>query len=416
MAPDLKRAILIVGVCCTVLTLWLVPAEPLPIFGPVSESPLTAERRTANAIRDRAGRENALLKRLRLVDSLSARVLSSPAGPVVMDLPPEAGPEERNMLSEAVRRQVEYLGPGAPDMIVGVSYVDIHFGNHPGFQNRGRAWPDYFSGTVDGRSFCLVAHPFYRSDPTDPRLRESFETIVERNQIRLRSAIGSLIDITFAGNPDAPPIDLLGPCSFHWVHGSPGPAIRRWLRDDGMSRLARTPWPGGGYRFPPIKEHRGIFGEWNPRSRDFSSVYGRESTVGEGCLAGRADACRRAVLDPTAYAEPESYPELEEWLSGGRSKNGEPFGGRERTWMGDLEAEFGRDRFGRFWTSDQPVEHAFAAAFGESIEAWTMRWAQERLGVQKAGPSTDGLSLLLTLATLIACVGIATATAARRRV
>lgn len=32
MAPDIKRAILIVGVCCTVLTLWLVPAEPLPLI------------------------------------------------------------------------------------------------------------------------------------------------------------------------------------------------------------------------------------------------------------------------------------------------------------------------------------------------------------------------------------------------
>ena len=64
MAPDMKRAILIVGVSCTVLTLWLVPAEPLPIIGAdsrsFSESRLTAERRAANAIRDRAGRENAL--------------------------------------------------------------------------------------------------------------------------------------------------------------------------------------------------------------------------------------------------------------------------------------------------------------------------------------------------------------------
>ena len=420
MAPDMKRAILIVGVSCTVLTLWLVPAEPLPIIGAdsrsFSESRLTAERRAANAIRDRAGRENALLKRLRLVDSLSARLLSSSTGPVLVDLPPEAGPEELDMLSEAVRRQVEYLGAGADGMIVGVSYVDVQFGNHPDFQNRGRAWADYFSGTVDGRSFCLVAYPFYRSDPTDPRLRESLATVAEKNRSRLSGVIRSLTDITFAGNPDAPPIDVLGPCSFHWAHGSPGPAIRRWLRDDGMSRLARAPWPGGGYRFPPVSEHRGAFGEWNLRNRDFTSVYGRESTVGEGCLAGRIDACRRAVLDPRAYVEPESYPELEEWISSGRSRSGEPFGGRERTWMGDLESEFGRDRFARFWTSDQPVEDAFAAAFGEPIGVWTMRWAQERLGVQKAGPSTDGLSVFLTLATLMACVGIATVTAARRRV
>ncbi len=84
--------------------------------------------------------------------------------------------------------------------------------------------------------------------------------------------------------------------------------------------------------------------------------------------------------------------------------------------MGDLEAEFGGERFARFWTSDQDVEEAFAAAFGEPIEMWTMRWAQDRMGAQKAGPSTDLLSVLLTLVTLLACVGIATATATRRRV
>ncbi len=82
--------------------------------------------------------------------------------------------------------------------------------------------------------------------------------------------------------------------------------------------------------------------------------------------------------------------------------------------MSDLEGDFGRDRFTRFWTSDQSVEDALNAAFGEPIESWTMRWAQDRLGYQKAGPSTDLLSVLLTLATLVACVGVATATATRR--
>jgi hypothetical protein len=404
----MKRAILIVGVCCTVLTLWLIPAEPLPYaayFIPSSESELTPERQAANAIRDKAKEENALLKRLRLVDSLSARIVSSSEDPIVIDLPPEAGPEERSMLSEAIRRQVEYLGVGNADMVVGVSFVDTRFGNHPDFQHLARLGVDYYSGIANGRSFCLVVFPFYPSDPTDPR-----------SQGNLRNAVRSRTDNTFAGDPQGPPIDVLGPCSVHLVHGSPGPAIRRWLRDDGMSRLVRSPWLGGDYRLPPISDHRSMYGEWNERRRERASVYGRESAVGEGCLAGRLDACRRAVLDPTAYVDPESYPELEEWISSGHSRNGKPFGGREGTWMGDLEAEFGRARFARFWTSDQNVEDAFAEAFGDPIGVWTMRWAQDRMGPQKAGPSTDLLSVLLTLVTLLACVGIATATATRRRV
>jgi hypothetical protein len=112
MASDMKRTVLIVGVCCTVLTLWLVPAEPLPITGIRSApSRSTPERQAANEIRAKLREENALLQRLRLVDSLSARLVSSSTGPVFVDLPPVAGPEERSMLSEAVRRQVEDRGP-----------------------------------------------------------------------------------------------------------------------------------------------------------------------------------------------------------------------------------------------------------------------------------------------------------------
>ncbi len=408
MAPDMKRAILIVGVWCTVLTLWLVPAEPLPILMDdvlsYGESRLTPERQAVETIRGKARVENALLKRLRLVDSLRAEILSSSTGPVVVTLPPEASPEDWSKLSEAVRSQVEYLGAGREDMVVGVSYVYDRFGNHADFQDLGRGSADYFSGTVDRQSFCLAAYSFYASERTDERNRDNLT-----REIRVRT------DGRFVRSPNGAPVDVLGPCSLHWVHGSPGPAIRQWLRDDGMSRLARAPWPSSAY--PPIGDHRSMYGEWDSDQRNAGSYeYGRLTSVGEGCLAGHLDACRRAVLDPTVWLDREHYPELEDWVSSGTSKGGQPFGGRERHWMGDLEAEFGKDRFTRFWTSEQAVEDAFATAFGEPIEAWTMRWAQDRMGPQKAGPSTDLLSVLLTLVTLLACVGIATATAERWRV
>jgi len=414
MASDMKRTVLIVGVCCTVLTLWLVPAEPLPLTGFRSApSRSTPERQAANEIRAKLREENALLQRLRLVDSLSARLVSSSTGPVFVDLPPVADPEERSMLSEAVRRQVEYLRPGPVDMVVGVSYVDLRFGNHPDYQRGQRSWADYFSGTVDGQSYCLVSYPFRGEDPTNPRSRSN-----------LGNAIRDQTSTRFLEDTGGPPTDLLGPCSFYLVHGAPGVAIRRWLRNDG-SRLAWSPWLDGRGMFPPISDHRGPFGEWDRTRYDVRGSFGRESMVGEGCLAGRIDACRHAVLGRTANMDPryisplthpESYIELEEWISSGDSRRRQPFAGRERTWMGDLEAEFGRDRFARFWTSDQTVEDAFTAAFGEPIEVWTMRWAQDRIGIQKAGPSVDLLSVLLTLVALLACIGISTATATRRRV
>ena len=118
MAPDMKRAILIVGVWCTVLTLWLIPPQMLPFTAYDSEQ-LAPEDQAANAIRQKANAANALLKRLRLVDSLSVRLVSSSTGPVFIDLPPQAGPEEWTMLTEAVARQVDYLGDVGADMIVG---------------------------------------------------------------------------------------------------------------------------------------------------------------------------------------------------------------------------------------------------------------------------------------------------------
>jgi len=84
--------------------------------------------------------------------------------------------------------------------------------------------------------------------------------------------------------------------------------------------------------------------------------------------------------------------------------------------MGDLEAEFGTERFARFWTSDQPVDQAFLEAFGEPIEEWTMGWGQGLMGYHKAGPSTDPLSILLTLLTVATCRGVAAVTGTRRSV
>ncbi len=162
-----------------------------------------------------SGATSFITSRLRIVDSLSARLASSGPGPVVVDLPPEVSPEQQRMVSEAARRQVDYLGSRAPDMIVGVSLVDAKFGTHADFGNRGRSRPDFFSGTVNGQSFCLIAYPFYAPDPEEPRRLGNLDW-----------AIRQLTDTTFASNAGGYPLDILGPCALHPVHGSPGPAIR----------------------------------------------------------------------------------------------------------------------------------------------------------------------------------------------
>jgi hypothetical protein len=65
----------------------------------------------------------------------------------------------------------------------------------------------------------------------------------------------------------------------------------------------------------------------------------------------------------------------------------------------DLIGERGRDRFERFWRSEQSVDSAFVAAFGEPIGDWTARWQRSMLPRLPLGPGvgipTASLALLL---------------------
>ena len=65
-----------------------------------------------------------------------------------------------------------------------------------------------------------------------------------------------------------------------------------------------------------------------------------------------------------------------------------------------LEAEFGRERFERFWISTADVETAFRSSFGLPLEEWAMRWLQGVYGRTPAGPRLATPALLLSLVTL----------------
>ena len=130
-------------------------------------------------------------------------------------------------------------------------------------------------------------------------------------------------------------------------------------------------------------------------------------------MAGRTAACRELVHGP-ADARREAFLQAPLWIheDGARGR----FGDAESWWMGELEEEFGVERFRRFWQSEQGPDQAFLAVFGEPMAEWTMRWAQARQGIQRAGPSTDRLSVLLTMLTVLACSGAAVAMGTRKRV
>jgi hypothetical protein len=78
-------------------------------------------------------------------------------------------------------------------------------------------------------------------------------------------------------------------------------------------------------------------------------------------------------------------------------ERGSRFGWFDFELFWDLEKEFGPERFQRFWSSEQGLEEAFQAAFGESIGAWTMRWARDKIGPMEASKPIPLQASLLSL-------------------
>jgi hypothetical protein len=54
--------------------------------------------------------------------------------------------------------------------------------------------------------------------------------------------------------------------------------------------------------------------------------------------------------------------------------------------IADLEAEFGSEAFGKFWTSDESAAAAFEDAFGVDAGTWTLSWATSVRGIDPPGP------------------------------
>ena len=112
-------------------------------------------------------------------------------------------------------------------------------------------------------------------------------------------------------------------------------------------------------RVEAVTKHRGMFGRWAQETLTLGSA------AGEGCLAGDVGACRASLTLGPTYGESQPLLAVPEWIHAelGRHQPVRPaFAGQDKFWMGDLEAEFGTERFARFWTSDQPVDQAFLEA------------------------------------------------------
>jgi hypothetical protein len=85
----------------------------------------------------------------------------------------------------------------------------------------------------------------------------------------------------------------------------------------------------------------------------------------------------------------------------------DPLGPSQRSYFAAMVAHYGRDQFERFWTSDAPLEDAFLAATGESIDDWTMRWTRADFGTPARGSKLRPVSVFLSLVIAAVLVGSA---------
>ena len=204
--------------------------------------------------------------------------------------------------------------------------------------------------------------------------------------------------------------DGTGLCTYYATFGLPGKDVARWLTTWRHLPATGTDWSGA----EPEERYarwRGYRGTW--LDPDFL-----------GCAAGDRMRCRRAVWHAPRRTD---WPwmlarfEVPDVLSFGRYRfygfyNRHGLGPAGQEYLGDMVGRFGRERFQRFWTSDAPLDDAFAEAMGIPLDEWTMEWARTYVGAFRTAGQLPWGSAVLSLVLSAALVGVAGLYAGRRQV
>ena len=191
-----------------------------------------------------------------------------------------------------------------------------------------------------------------------------------------------------------------GPCIFYAAFGTPGPDIERWLDSWNFAFARLADWDTelrpSGERVTPVTAYYLLglplasFGIWDAMA----------------CAGGRQERCRAIVLADAGSQLSSSRYNMEPRMPGYVAVNQRAYVFRSATahFLSDVVREVGLDRFREFWTSDLPVDQAFASVVGRDIGEWTSDWLAERIGRQDFGPGVRGPGLLA--AALLASLGV----------
>jgi hypothetical protein len=375
MAPGLRRPILYTLLACALIALALLPPRirPEPDVGWVPRTDMRAARQLEMA--------GWSLRQLELRDSILAVIGARP------------------VFSED---SIAFLFPsGFPTLATGVV--------------RGLLVPRW-TAVVDGapRARLLVAFtidsvarpqesgrslPYTETSKILPEITDGHTCIstivVGVRDARLMNSTGTLA------------LDLLahlrrwgiGACAYFGAFGIPGDGIRTWLDARQNNPVIEAGWTDDPLADSPEPTRWSGMLWWNPEFIDLAGCAAGEMDRCQGILWGQRDADR----DRRQFARFAVRGVLR-------------FSYESGSYLADMVAHYGRERFARFWTSDAPLEQAFADAMGEPIERWTMKWARAHVGIPDVGARTRAVPALLVVLASVVVVGAAGALSRLRQV
>jgi len=283
-----------------------------------------------------------------------------------------AHPEElRERLDEAVRSEIAGLGPRRGDMLFGYVVQPSDHARLPGMRAAGANRTETYVGSHDGADYCLQVRVAARG-------RESI--VIER---KLEGR-----DLRDA----SPRSGLLGPCRFYVKYGLAGAGVQRWIEGGGVAfaRESAQDLP----RRPAVLIDANWVVRQTARRRAALGyntwAFGRRPVQTDQCLAGDPAGCAHLFENP-AVGDPVLEDRLEVVRLSPATSIGPvtPYGSvfpDEAFLLADLESEFGAEAFARFWTSPEDVRVAFETAFGMDVGDWMLRWVEQSVGIEPAGP------------------------------
>lgn len=370
MAFGMKQWIAVTVAGMALAAAWRLPPEPA---APPDPSVRTAEQIRLDALSGEARRTSEILFRTMWADSLSALTVAGAADDGVAVMVPEMGDAEeaqRQRLTERVQEQVDRRAPDGGAMAFGYA-VQPH--NHRGKDGATslRDRTETYVGTRDGVDYCL-------------QVRVTHERLVTETVARRMTA---------TDDRAAPLSDELGPCRFYLAFGFAGPPIQEWM-ERGAVEFALE---GGAVESRPARDVPDL----NVVQQAFLQFFygvpiaprGTGSLDVDRCLAGIESACADffEVADPDDLLTPQQQEVVRRSPATGIGSKFGVFSAMQdqRYILADLEADFGREAFRAFWTSDEEVGEAFEAAFGMSTGEWMVRRVDRLVGIEEPGPGVS---------------------------